>query len=475
MCVAASQVCMKHIILLAAALPAIAIAQIPPMDASVPASAATSDSVAKLRDAALADTVAYDIVEGLTTEVGQRMPGTEAEARARSWGAAKLKALGFKNVRIETYNMPVWVRGEETAEVISPFPQKLRLATVGNSGATPPGGLTAQVVAFASIAELQAAPAGSLTGKIAYVGNSMVATQDGSSYGQFGFARFSGPNVAATKGAAAMIIKSIGSDKGRGPHTGITTFAKGVTPIPAAALSVSDAAQLERMIARGKPVTLKLVLTPRQTGVHESGNVIGEIPGSDAAAGIVLIGGHLDSWDQGTGALDDGAGLAITTAAAKHLLDGPKPRRTIRIVWFGAEEVGGFGGEDYAKRYGNTPHAVAAESDFGADNVWRVRTNLPDSAIPVADRLAAALAPLGIVRGTTPASGGGDIDPIMKLGVGTITLDQSGQRYFDYHHTPEDTLERIDPAQLRQNVAAWTAMLAIVANAPENLIKTISK
>ncbi len=467
---------MKKLLLLTAALPSFAFAQsVPPMDASVPRSAGVSHDVAKLRDAAMNDTVAYDIVEGLTTEVGPRLAGTEAEARARTWAVAKLKALGFSNVRIETYTMPVWVRGEETAEVVSPFPQKLRLTALGNSGATAPGGLTAPVVYFSSIADLQAAPAGSLTGKIAFVSNAMVATQDGSSYGQFGFARFSGPNVAAAKGAAAMIIKSIGSDHGRGPHTGITTFAKGVTAIPAAALSVSDAAQLERMIARGKPVTLKLVLTPRQTGEHESGNVIAEVPGSDPAAGIVLIGGHLDSWDQGTGALDDGAGLAITTAAAKRLLEGPKPRRTIRVVWFGAEEVGGFGGEAYAKTHGSEPHAVAAESDFGADNVWRVRTNFPDIAKPVADRLSAALAPLGIVRGKDPADGGGDIDPIMARGVGTITLDQSGQRYFDYHHTPEDTLERIDPEQLRQNVAAWTATLAVVANAPENLIKTTSK
>jgi carboxypeptidase Q len=428
-----------------------------------------------LRDAARSDAVAYDIVEGLTTEVGPRLAGTEAEARARTWGAAKLTALGFRNVRIETYQMPVWVRGGETAEVVSPFPQKLRLAALGNSGATPSTGLTAQVVAFTNIADLQAAPAGSLTGKIAYVGNAMVATQDGSSYGQFGFARFSGPSLAASKGAAAIVIKSIGSDKGRGPHTGITTFAKGVTPIPAAALSVSDAALLERIVARGKPVMLKLVLTPQQTGMHESGNVIAEVPGSDPAAGIVLIGGHLDSWDLGTGAIDDGAGVAITTAAAKRILDGPQPRRTIRVVWFGAEEVGGFGGEAYAKAHGSEPHAFAAESDFGADNVWRVRTNLPDSAKPVVDRVAAALAPLGIVRGKTPADGGGDIDPMMERGVGTITLDQSGQRYFDYHHTPEDTLERIDPEQLRQNVAAWTALLAITANASENLVKSAPK
>lgn len=441
------------------------------MDASVPASAVVAADVGRLRDTAMRDTLAYDILEGLTTEVGPRLAGTEAEASARIWGAAKLKALGFKNVRIETYMMPVWVRGAETAHVVAPFPQQLRLTALGNSGATPPEGLTAPIVFFRNVADLQAAPAGSLRGKIAYVSNAMVATQDGSSYGQFGFARFSGPNVAATKGATAIIIKSIGSDKGRGPHTGITTFAAGVAPIPAAALSVADAANLERMIARGKPVILKLVLTPRRMGDQESGNVIAEVPGRDPAAGIVLIGGHLDSWDLGTGALDDGAGLAITTAAAKRILDGPRPRRTIRVVWFGAEEVGGFGGVAYARAHGDEPHALVAESDFGADAVWRLRTNFAQTAAPVTDRLAAALAPLGIVRGKTPAEGGGDIDPMLARGVASIALDQSGIRYFDFHHTPEDTLERVDPAQLQQNVAAWTTMLTIVANADENLIK----
>ena len=425
--------------------------------------------VEKLRDAALKDEVAYDIVEGMTTEVGQRLAGTEAEARARTWSVAKLTALGFKNVRIETYDMPVWVRGEETAEVISPFPQKLRLAALGNSGATPAEGLTAEIVYFPTFADLQAAPDGSLKGKIAFVSNAMVATQDGSSYGQFGRARFAGPNVAATKGAAAIIVRSIGSDHGRGPHAGNTNFAPGVTPIPAAALATSDADNLSRMIARGKPITLKLILTPRQTGVQQSGNVVAEVPGRDPAAGIVLIGGHLDSWDLGTGAIDDAAGVAITAAAAKRLLDGPQPKRTIRVVWWGSEEVGGFGGRAYAEAHKADRHVLAAESDFGADRVWRLQTNLPDSAKAVADRLAAALAPLGIVHGKEKSSGGADIQPILATGVSSIDLDQSGERYFDYHHTPEDTLDRVDPAQLAQNVAAWTAMLAIVANAPEDL------
>ena len=445
----------------------------PQQRTSLPAPTMVDPSVATLRDAALKDEIAYDIVEGLTTEVGPRLAGTEAEARARAWGVVKLKALGFKNVHIETYQMPVWVRGEETAEVVSPFPQKMRLTALGNSGATPAGGLVAEIVYFPSFADLQTAPEGSLKGKIAFVFNAMVATQDGSTYGQFGAARFTGPNVAAQKGAAAIVIRSIGSDHGRGPHAGLTNFADGVTPIPAAALSTSDADNLSRMVARGKPIKLRLVLTPRQTGTHESGNVIAEVPGSDAKAGIVLIGGHLDSWDLGTGAIDDGAGVAITAAAAKRLLDGPKPKRTIRVVWFGSEEVGGFGGRAYAEAHKADRHVLAAESDFGADTVWRYQASLPDSAKIIGERIGAALAPLGIVKGKDAAHGGSDVEPVLATGVAGIDLNQSGQRYFDYHHTPEDTLDRIDPVQIAQNVAAWTAMLAVVANAPED-IGTIS-
>jgi carboxypeptidase Q len=233
---------------------------------------------------------------------------------------------------------------------------------------------------------------------------------------------------------------------------------------------------LERVIARGKSVTMTLTLTPRQTGVHQSGNVIAEVPGSDPDAGIVLIGGHLDSWDLGTGAIDDGAGVAITAAAAKRILDsGLKPRRTIRLVWFGAEEVGLFGGIAYAKAHGSERHAIASESDFGADRVWRFDAALPAEAKPVVDRLRLALAPLGIAYGLEKAEGGPDMGPTVALGVSPIDLQQDGTRYFDLHHTPEDTFDKIDPTQLRQNVAAWTAMLAIAANAPENLIQTTAK
>jgi Zn-dependent M28 family amino/carboxypeptidase len=426
-------------------------------------------AVARAREAALDDDVAWKIVEGLTTEVGQRLAATEAEARARTWAVAKLKALGFRNVHIETYMMPVWVRGDEKAEIVGPYPQKLVLAALGNSGATTAEGITAPVVYFPTLADLQSAPDGSLAGKIAFVSNQMRAAQDGSGYGAYGGARFLGPGIAAKKGAVAIVIRSIGSDKGRWPHTGATNWAPGQTPIPAAALSVADAEQLERIFGRTDKVTLHLVLTPQKLPDAQSGNVVAEVPGTDPKAGVVVVGGHLDSWDLGTGAIDDGAGVAITTAAAKRLLDGPRPRRTIRVIWFGAEEPGGLGAEAYAKAHAGENFAFASESDFGADNVWRFGTNFADGARPVADRLAAALAPLGIVRGGDKVGGGTDVDPILRTGVSTVAMNQSGLRYFDYHHTAEDTLDKIDPKQLSQNVAAWTTMLWIVANAPEEL------
>ncbi|MCR5871993.1 M28 family peptidase [Sphingomonas sp. J344] len=424
---------------------------------------------AALRDAALKDDLAWEITEGLTTEVGPRLAGTEAEARARAWSLRKLTALGFSNVRNEPFDMKTWVRGVEALEVLAPFPQPLHLTALGNSGATGPKGLEAEIVYFADLAALNAAPDGSLKGKIAFVSHSMTRTQDGSQYGAFGAARRSGPTVAARKGAAAILIRSIGTDYHRNPHTGVTNFAEGVAPIPAAALSLPDAEQLERILKRGQPVKVKLTLTPRQIGTTESGNVIAEVPGSDPAAGMVVVACHLDSWDLGTGAFDDATGCGIVAAAAKRIMDAGTPRRTIRILWAGAEEVGVFGGRAYFDAHKGERHALAAESDFGADRVWRVDFKLPESAKAVGDRVATALAPLGISRGRTPAGGGADIAALVASGVAGIDLQQDGSRYFDLHHTPDDTLDKVDPAQLRQNVAAWTAMLAVVANAPEEI------
>ena len=469
-------------LLLAASCPFVAQAQSAPPQPLPPAAPAVTPPaerplttpvdphVALLRGKALADDTAWRIVEDLTTEVGPRMTdGSPAQARARDWAVARLTALGFRNVRVEPYTIPnAWERGEETAEIVSPFAQPLRVTALGRSGATPSRGVTGSVAYFATLDDLARAAEGSLKGKIAFVSNQMEPTPDGSSYGAYGRARFSGPAIAAKKGAVAVVIRSIGTDQGRGPHAGTTSWPDGVKPIPAAALSVADAANLERMLRRDRDIMLKLVLTPKFVGKRTSGNVVAEVPGTDPAAGIITIGGHLDSWDLGTGAIDDASGVAITAAAAKLILDsGRQPRRTIRVVWFGDEEMGGYGGEEHARLHAGETHALVAESDFGADRVWRFQSALTGAAAPVADRLAAALAPLGIVRGTGTPHGGADVEPLMKLGVPALDLSQSGLRYFDYHHTPEDTLERVDPAQLRQNVAAWAAMLAVVADAPE--------
>lgn len=440
------------------ALPFLLVAAAPPHDP------------AKLRDAALKDDTAWKITEGLTTEIGPRLAGSEQEARARAWAVEKLKSLGFKNVRIETFDIPGWERGEERGAIVAPYPQPLALTALGNSGATPPEGVEARLVAFANVAALQAAPAEQIRGKIVYVGNEMRAAQDGSSYGYFGAVRRSAPGIASQKGAVAIVIRGLGTDSHRVPHTGVTNFDAGVMPIAAAALSNPDADQIERIVAQGKPITLRLLITPRRVGTRQSGNVIAEVPGTDPAAGIVAIGGHLDSWDLGTGAIDDAAGVAITAAAAKQIMDAGRPRRTIRVIWFGSEEIGGNGGQAYFDRHKNEPHAAVGESDFGADLVWRFETKLNPAAAPLTGRLETALSPLGITKGPGSASAGADLGPWVRAGTNGIDLDQNGLRYFDVHHTADDTLDKIDPDQLAQNVAAWTAVLAIVANAPETLV-----
>jgi hypothetical protein len=433
-------------------------------------------STAAMRDDALRnDMLAYDIVEGLTTEVGPRLAGTEAEARAREWMAARFRALGFSNVRVETYDMPVWVRGEERAEIVAPFPQPLVVTALGNSGATPPAGLTAQVVGFDSLADLEAALEAQVRGKIVFVSHGMTATQDGSQYGYFGAARRTGPSVASRKGAAGIVIRSIGTDYHRNPHTGVQMWAAGVTPIPAGALSLPDAEQLQRMLKRGKPVTMKLTLTPRNLGMRQSGNVIADVPGTDKNAGMVLIGGHLDSWDLGTGAFDDASGVAITAAAAKRIMDAGRPRRTIRVVWFGAEEVGGDGSKAYRAAHANEKVAFVSESDFGADRIWRLDAGFAPANAALVDRLANVLAPLGIARSSEAATAGADLGAWARAGVAAVDLQQDGTRYFAFHHTPDDTLDKVDPEQLRQNVAAWTAMLSVVANAKEEIAPTAVK
>ena len=451
-------------LLAAAAAPALAQTSI----TTLPPPVVEDPKVATLRDEALAnDHYAWDIVEGLTTEVGQRLAATEAEARARDWAVRRLTAMGFSNVHIEPFDMPVWTRGAESAEVISPFPQRLVVAALGYSGSTGPEGVTGQIAYFDSVDALRAVPDEAVRGKIVFIDHHMMPAQDGSGYGQFGAPRRQGPTIASKKGALAIVIRSIGTDHHRNPHTGVQYFTDGATPIPAGALTVPDAEQLVRILKRGQPVVMHLTLVSQKTEGGHSGNVVAEVPGRDPKAPILLVGGHLDSWDQGTGAIDDGTGVAITAAAAKHIMDAGRPLRTIRVVWFGAEEPGGFGGNALAKAHASDRYAIAGESDFGSDRIWRFSSSLMKDQPDVYAALTAALAPLGIVKNDKGEADGTDVGPTITAGAPWISLGQDGTRYFDIHHTPDDTLDKVDPEQLRQNVAAWTAMLAVLSGGIE--------
>ena len=342
---------------------------------STAAVAAPPPTLAGIADEALeSDELAWDFVEGITTEVGPRQAGTEAEARARAWAVDWLKANGFARVAVEPYTMPTWVRGAETAEIVAPFAQPMQVTALGNSASTGEGGVTADVVFIRSFADLEAMPAGSLAGKIAFLDHAMTRTQDGSQYGVFGNVRRQGPSIAASKGARAVVIRSIGTEDHRTPHTGGTNFAEGVAPIPAGALSNPDADNLVRMFERAgrKPIRMKLTLTPRDLGQTQSGNVVGEITGRDPKLPPILLACHLDSWDLGTGAIDDGAGCGIIAAAAKQVARAGKPLRTIRVLFAGAEETGLWGSKAYAAAHKGEPVYAGIESDFGADRIWRI-------------------------------------------------------------------------------------------------------
>src|SRR5947209_1232309 len=359
--------------LLLSAAPALAQQSI----ATLPPPVFASDQAAALRDDALNnDHYAWDIAEGLTTEVGQRLAATDAESRARDWAVKRLTGMGFANVHVEPFTMPVWTRGAESAEIVSPFPQKLAIAALGYSGSTGRRGITGQIAYFDNLDALRTAPDSAVRGKIVFIDHHMMPAQDGSGYGQFGAPRRQGPTIASKKGALAIVIRSIGTDHHRNPHTGVQYFTDGATSIPAGALAVPDAEQLVRILKRAQPVIMHLTLVSYRTEGGHSGNVIAEVPGRDPKGPVLRVGGHLDSWDLGTGAIDDGSGVAIVTAAAKRIMEAGRPLRTIRVVWFGAEEPGGLGGAALAKAHAGDRYAIAGESDLGADRVWRFSSQL---------------------------------------------------------------------------------------------------
>ncbi len=420
---------------------------------------------AAVRDRAIADTTAWDVLESLTTEIGARPVGSPALARARDWAQAKLKALGFTNVHAEAFEAEAWIRGEERAEVISPYPQTLQVLGLGRSISTPKGGLEAEIKLFKTYDALLAAPPGSLKGRIAVVTQPMVRTMDGAGYGDANRNRTRGAAEASRRGAAAYLVRSLSTDDTRLPHTGATHQAEDAPAIPAAALSVPDAELLERMVARGQPVRVRLNLQSRTIPKAPAWNVSGEIPGLTHPEEVIVVGGHLDSWDPGTGAHDDGAGVAITVAAAR-LAGVGSPRRTIRVVLWGAEELDDSG-EAYAVAHRDeAAHLIlAAESDTGDGPVWQAKLPKGSRDHLAMRAFALAVGPLKVIQSREPAGiGGSDVAGLNALGVPSVGLTPDASRYFDLHHSADDTLDKIDPADLAQSVAVWASFLNAVAH-----------
>ncbi len=421
---------------------------------------------AELRDSALQKNDAYVLLESLTTEIGPRMAGSPANAKAVEWAQEKFKTLGYDKVYLQPVTFPLWQRGHEQAEVLSPFPQKLHITALGGSVGTDGKTLDAEVVEFESLDALKAAPENSLNGKIAFINKRMERHKDGSGYGPVVAGRGAGAIEAAKKGAVAVVIRSVGTDENRLPHTGMMRYSDDVKKIPAAALSVPDADLVEHMLKRGKPVTLRLDIAAGITGNYTSYNVIGEIRGREKPDEVVVIGGHLDSWDLGTGAIDDGSGVSITMAAGALIGQLKQaPRRTIRVVAFANEEQGLYGGKAYAEAHKDVvaKHQIGAESDFGAERIYALNAGVSDEVWPVIEQIGSVLAPLGIVTERGKGGAGPDVGPISALGMPWAELQQDGTDYFDLHHTANDTFDKVDPKALDQQVAAYAAFAYLAA------------
>jgi hypothetical protein len=423
-------------------------------------------TAAALRDSARTGNISYAIAESLTTEVGPRMGGGPNDARAVAWAEAKMHELGFDKVWKEPVTFPRWVRGVETASIVAPYPQPLHVTSLGLSAPTPAGGVTGQVVSFATYKDLVAAPADAVRGKIVFIDHKMKNDHE---YGLVQAGRSNAPSEAARKGALAVVIRSVGTDSHRFAHTGLTRYADGVTRLPAAAMSNSDADLMVRMLKRGKPVTLTLELGGHMDGSYTSYNVIGEITGSEKPQEYVLMGGHLDTWDLGTGAIDDAAGVAITLGAADMIRrEGIKPRRSIRVVLFANEEQGLHGGRAYLEAHkGELANIQAAsESDEGQGPVLQLDAFVAPAADGVVRQMRQVLAPMGVKAGSTDADPGPDMGGLKAAGVASFGLVLDAHDYFDLHHTADDTFDKIEPARIMQACAAYATWAYMAAQAP---------
>jgi hypothetical protein len=429
-------------------------------------SSALRESVGDLQAKAFEDQTAWALLESLTTEVGPRMGGSEGDAKAVAWAVENMEALGFDRVWTEPVEFPRWVRRHESGKLLGSDEQVFDLTALGGSPGTA-GTLQGEVVAFSNLEALEAAAAESVKGKIVYIGERMERHRDGAGYKTVR-QRSRGPAAAAGKGATALLIRSVGTDYDGVPHTGMISAATEGGLVPSAALSHPSADLLEQALQSGDPVAVELDLDCGFDGLAVSHNVIGEFDGGAANGEFVMVGGHLDSWDLGVGAIDDGTGVSITMAAAKLVADQEsRPARGVRVVLFANEEQGIYGGKAYASTHGSEldTHIIGAESDFGSGRFYRFKSRVKPEAAPQLALLEELLAPLNIpYYSESPASGGADIGQMRKLGMPVIDLSHDGTEYFDLHHTRNDQLDRVDPADLQFNVAAYASFIQWAAS-----------
>ncbi len=413
---------------------------------------------------ALADSSAWERMAELTDRFGHRLSGSESLERALDWILEEMRRDGLDSVRGEPVMVPRWVRGEESLELVTPRRVRLPMLGLGGSVGTPRGGITAEVLVVSSFEELERRAA-EARGRIVLFDVPWV------NYGVNVAYRSRGAIAAARAGAVASLIRSAAAYSLRSPHTGAMSYSDSVPRIPHAAISVVDAAMLRRMQRRGERVTVTLRMGARTGPDVPSRNVVAELRGTERPDEVVVLGGHIDSWDVGTGAMDDAGGVVASWEAVKLLRRlGLRPRRTIRVVGWTNEENGLRGGLAYRDRHAAAldRHVVAIEADGGIFRPQGFGFTGSDSAFALIRQIGPLLAPIGadtITRG----GGGADISPLMRRGVPGMGLDVEGSRYFWFHHSEADTADKIDPGDMARCVAALAVMAYVVADMPEGL------
>ena len=420
-----------------------------------------ASTATQILDAARTDNGAYEKLVYLCDRIGNRLSGSPGLDKAIGWTKAEMVRDGLVNVSTPMVKVPHWVRGQESAAIVAPMERPLTMLGLGGSVGTGRGPITAEVVVAHDFAELERLGKAKVEGKI------VLFNMPWEGYGRTVQYRGRGASAVAKLGGVAMFIRSVTGLSLQSPHTGAMNYEKGVPEIPAAAITVEDAHMIDRLTARNETVKVRLHMSARTMPEAESANVIGEIRGSEKPEEIVVIGGHIDSWDVGQGAQDDGSGIVTAMQAAaliKRL--GLKPKRTIRVVLFTNEENGGAGGRAYREMVGAEikNHVAAIEMDGGAEKLTGYGMDKR-----VLDRLqgvAKLLAPLGADK-FTEGGGGADIGPLLRDGVPGLSPHTGGGHYFDWHHTQSDTVDKIKPEELREHVGAMALMAFILADMPE--------